>query len=226
MDGGKKLVAVAEVVLAELARRIALPFGDLGERRISSSACTSKGPSECLPPSECADGPAIRHDGDTRMDDYRKFGHDLGGEALQGLGVGVVGAPRDEAAAAEVDVRLDLLGDLLRRADEVALPPATRPARPTGCASRRRRPPSSVARMNTSGDHVMRIASGSRPTSAQWPRSTSRLCAHCSGLPPKFEQSAWRATTRSVSCSPPPPIHTGGCGSCSGFGSQLARDSS
>ena len=50
----------------------------------------------------------------------------------------------------------------------------------------------SVSRMNTSGDHVIVISSGSRPTSSQWPRSTSRLWAHSSGLPPKFEWVAWR----------------------------------
>ena len=38
-----------------------------------------------------------------------EVGHDLVGEQRQRLGVGVVGAPRDEAAAAEVDVGLDLL---------------------------------------------------------------------------------------------------------------------
>ena len=43
---------------------------------------------------------------------------DLGEEA-EGLGIGIVAAPRLEAGAAEVDVGADLLGDLLGCADQV-----------------------------------------------------------------------------------------------------------
>ena len=61
------------------------------------------------------------------------------------------------------------------------------------------------------GEAERRISAGSRPTSAQWPSSTSDLCtAVSSGPPGKFQTSACSATTLSVFRSPPPPIQIGG----------------
>ena len=67
------------------------------------------------------------------------------------------------------------------------------------------------------------ISLGSRPMSWQCAASTSRLRANSSGVPPtKFQCCANRAAVRSVRRSPLPPMHTGGCGACTGFGSQRA----
>ena len=99
---------------------------------------------------------------------------------------GVVASTTARSRAAEVDVALDLLGHLLRRADEVAGPPRLERLAPERAASRAAAISASVSRTNTSGDHVLVISSSSRPTAAQWPFSTSRLWAHSWGLPPKF----------------------------------------
>ena len=65
---------------------------------------------------------------------------DLGAKSSERLGVGVVGAPRDEPAAAEVDVGLRSSRRPARACRRGCRPASSRPARPTGCACRRPRP--------------------------------------------------------------------------------------
>ena len=100
-------------------------------------------------------------------------------------------------------------------------PARSRTAHPRTSATRRRRSPARARgrtpRVTRSRDLVHRTADRRAVSS-----STSALCCHSSGLPPKLERSACCATTRTVSCSPPPPIQIGGCGCCSGFGSHCA----
>ena len=57
---------------------------------------------------------------------------------------------------------------------------------------------------------VVTISDGSRPTSLQWPRSTSSLCATVAGPPDTLHMSPYCATSRSVRFSPLPPIMIGG----------------
>ncbi|MCW2879966.1 MAG: hypothetical protein JWQ95_4066 [Sphaerisporangium sp.] len=67
------------------------------------------------------------------------------------------------------------------------------------------------------------ISSGSRPMSWQCAKSTSRLRANSSGVPPtRFQCWAYLAAVRSVRFSPLPPMQIGGCGRCGPFGSQHA----
>ena len=67
------------------------------------------------------------------------------------------------------------------------------------------------------------ISFTSRPIAAQCPVSTSFSSSHCSGLEAMaFHCWAQRATVRSVRFLPSPPMVTGGCGCCTGFGSHLA----
>ena len=56
---------------------------------------------------------------------------------------------------------------------------------------------------------VNSISDGSRPTSAQWPLSTSILWAIVSSGPMPFHMSAYLAIVRRVFFSPEPPIMIG-----------------
>jgi hypothetical protein len=61
------------------------------------------------------------------------------------------------------------------------------------------------------------------PMAAQCPASTSLSSSQSSGLcTMAFHCWAKRATVRSVRCLPRPPMVTGGCGRCAGFGSHRA----
>jgi hypothetical protein len=67
------------------------------------------------------------------------------------------------------------------------------------------------------------ISLTSLPMAAQCPARTSLSSSHCSVLSVSaFHCWAQRATARSVRRLPRPPIVTGGCGRCTGFGSHLA----
>jgi hypothetical protein len=67
------------------------------------------------------------------------------------------------------------------------------------------------------------ISFTSRPMAAQCPASTSFSSSQsCGASTMAFHCCAQRATVRSVRVLPRPPIVTGGCGRCTGFGSHLA----
>ena len=88
-----------------------------------------------------------------------ELGDDLRRRQLEGLGVGVVGVPGDEAGAAEGHIAAGSSrppGPACRRG---CRPATRRTARCAGCGSRRRSISASVSRTNTSGDHVLRISS-------------------------------------------------------------------
>ena len=80
-------------------------------------------------------------------------------------------------------------------------PSGRRPPR-TGGSGRCGPPPtraSAVVRL------VTVISAGSRPSRAQWAWSTSTLWRTVSASPNRLQASAWRATSRSVPCSPDRP---------------------
>ena len=67
------------------------------------------------------------------------------------------------------------------------------------------------------------ISFTSRPMAAQCPARTSFSSSQSSALcAMAFHCWAKRATVRSVRCLPRPPMVSGGCGRCTGFGSHRA----
>ena len=67
------------------------------------------------------------------------------------------------------------------------------------------------------------ISAGSRPRSAQCPsRASFRSSQSAGSCVMAFHCWAQRAAVRRVLFFPRPPITTGGCGRCTGFGSQRA----
>ena len=93
-------------------------------------------------------------------------------------------------------------------ADVCTTPPGTSTSEAT-CASSS--PTSTVPRCVSATD------AGSRPAASQWPRSTVALCRTAAASPNTLDASAYRAASRSVRRSPPPPTSSGIRG-CSGRG--------
>ena len=66
-----------------------------------------------------------------------------------------------------------------------------------------------MSKSRQSGPWVRATDAGSRPTSSQYPSSTSDLCTNSSRPTCQLVASACRAAMRSVTFSPPPPTQIG-----------------
>ena len=152
--------------------------------------------------------------------------NDVARERLEALRRREVAEPQHELATARVDELLHLLGDLLGGADEVVahvlVVRSTAPhSEPPPGESSQRCMSASVSNTRQSGPCVRTIESKSRPISSQYCSSRPDLRTKPSMPVCQLVLSAWRASMRSVTFSPPPPIQISG--SCwIGFGSQYA----
>ena len=138
------------------------------------------------------------------------------------------GHPGDQVPVAELDVRRELLRDVLGRADRLVL--QWRATRLRSNASRNSRSASArSSRMTTVPMPVVRsISAGSRPTVSQCGRRTCLLVPQHSIVPPTLFMSPYFATSLSVTFSPPPPMQIGRCagaapGGCASLGVVVRR---
>ena len=138
---------------------------------------------------------------------------DLADELLDRLDVVRRRLLGDHRPEAELDVRDELLGDLLRRAEPERVVLVELSSRASCCARARRPGRAGLglgrARMQALMPSVNSISETSRPTSAQCWRRTSTLWAITSSGPIAFQMSAYLATVRRVFFSPEPPIMIG-----------------